>query len=792
MRLKRFVQLIALTAVFCLAADVAIADPISAAIITIVAGAAAATPFAVGALTIALQLAAGIGLSYLSSLLNKPGKEDVIGGTTGRLTAGGAVPRSFIVGKGMTAGSLVYAGTWGNDGKSPNAVLVMVIALSDLPCNRLMEVWVNGEKVTWNSAGADGTFQTIPEYTVGADSFLFVKYYRGTQVVADSYLTSHFGTDPDLPWTSAMVGEGVAYAVIAARVNDELFTGFPEFKFVLEGISLYDRRLDTTAGGSGSQLLADPTTWTFNANNIVIEENILRGIKYGGKWVYGAQTVASAQLPFTAWTAAANECDVAIALEAGGTEPQFYAGGEIKFDDEPAACLAELMKGCNGKLAEIGGVYKPRAGAPGTSVFSFSDSDILSSETQMFEPFPSLGDTINHLTARYTSPAEGWNIKDAPPLITAAYETADDGRRQTSSATYGFVTSGTMVQRLMKAELATHRAWRRHTLPMPPDGFVIEPLDVVTWSSTRNGYSSKTFEIISIEDLPNFCVGLVVRELDPTAYDWDETVNEQTVVNNPIVIVRPAPQGIVDWAANGVTISANGMVRPAIELLWEPEEDDVDGIQFEVRLAVDDTMVYAGDRDNHVQLSGSLIISQGLLPLTQYEVRGRLRPISPRPADWSSWISVTTPDARISSADLNDELDARIDAIAASLGTLPNYVEELRINLDNLANSVGQLNLSQIDRLGNVLLAVGARYNENKAGVALALDAVADVDSALAAFRLSLFAESGGVSAEGFIRFAVATTPAGAIASFAIEVNTGTVDTPNWTRAGIYLDAFAS
>ena len=331
---------------------------------------------------------------------------------------------------------------------------------------------------------------------------------------------------------------------------------------------------------------------------MVIAENILRGISYNGQWVYGAQTVSPPQLPAASWVAAASECDSLIDLAAGGTEPQFKAGGEIKFDTEPADTIEELLKGCNGKIAEIGGTYKVRCGAAGAAVFSFTDADVLSTEQQQFEPFPSLGQTVNAVTAKYISPAEAWSAKDAPPLYSAELEAQDGGRRQVADVNYSFVTSGTHVQRLMKAERDEQRAMRRHNLPMPPDAFVLEPLDVVSWTSTRNGYDAKLFEIVSAEDLANLNMGLSLKEVDPNAYDWTPETDEQPISDGTIVVVRPPAQPIVDWNAVPWTIISDDVrALPAIKLSWDPDIDDVDGVQFEVRLKSAGDLIHRGETD---------------------------------------------------------------------------------------------------------------------------------------------------------------------------------------------------
>ena len=642
------------------------ADPVSIAILSWIGITAAAGSPIVLITTFALYTAASIGLSYLAAaLMPKPKTPDISslpGGTTGKLQSGGTVPRSFLVGRAMTAGSLVYANTYSPAaatdaatalslttaaaGNTPNAYLVQVIALSDIPVTGLVGMFVGSTAVTYNS-GATPSLEgiAVPEYTASGTDYLWVRFYDGSQVAADPTLVQIFGADADRPYTSARIGTGVAYAVVTSLVNRELFPGFPQFKFVLDGVPLYDRRYDTSVGGSGTQRWSTPSTWALTANNIVIAENILRGISYGGKWVYGAQTVTTTQLPSASWTAAASECDSAIDLAAGGTEPQFYVGGEIRFDVEPAATIEELLKRCNGRLAEIGGTYKIRAGAAGSAVFSFTDLDILSTEQQTFEPFPSLGQTVNAVTAKYVSPVEGWMPKDAPPLYDATLETADGGRRQPVDINYSFVTSGTQVQRLMRSARDDHRAMRRHALPMPPDAFVLEPLDIVSWSSDRNGYVSKLFEIISAEDLPNLNMGLALREIDPNAYDWTPGTDELPITDVTPILVRPGPQPIVDWNAVPWTIlSDDNRALPGIKLSWDPNTVDISGIRFEVRIAATAEVIHQGDTDSFA--AGSIIISHNLISNTAYQARGQYRPASVRDVTWSDWLDVTTPDIR--------------------------------------------------------------------------------------------------------------------------------------------------
>jgi len=645
------------------------AEPISISILTALSIEATATAVAVTtvALTAVASTALSIGVSYLkAAMAGQQAPDTPVGGSSGKLAAGGVVPRAFGVGTYMTGGSLTYHNTFGQDGKTPNAYYVQEIALADLPSNGLVQIIVNGTPVTFDpNAAQDADGVPIPEYTFAGQTFLWARFFDGTQTEADARMLALFEADADRPYSNRRVGFGVAKVVMTARVRPEVFQGFPQYKFALRGISLYDRRHDSTNGGSGAQRLNDPDTWAFTENVAVIRENILRGIRYDGVWQWGAQTVTAAQLPAGSWVAAANECDAPIALAGGGTEPQFRAGGEILYGQLPAEVLTELLKADNGKLAEIGGVYKTRSGAAGAAVFSITDADIRTKDAQTCDPFVGQDATINYVTARYLSPAEGWALKDAPPLADDALE-ALDGRRLPTSVDYGFVSWPNQVQRLMRSERDTSRAWRRHVLPLPPDAFVLEPLDVISWTSARNGYVNKTFDITTADDLPSLNMGVGIKELDGNAYNWSPA-NQKPIVDGGLAIVRPAPQTIVDWFVEPYIFNIGGVERAGVRFGWDNEQDDVDGIRVQVRLKASGVLQLDTEEGKRVFEAAALAVSQNLVPNTQYQGQIQYRPASPREAAWSGWRDVTTPDVRISGSELADEINAKLALVEPTL-----------------------------------------------------------------------------------------------------------------------------
>lgn len=744
-------------------------------IFTAIAAAIASVVTFVGTLgaigTFALQMAAGIGVSYLAKALagKKPNAAPQgPSGVQGSLSTGGDVARSFVVGDSATAGSLVYANTWGNDGQTPNAYFTQVIALSDLPISSLNEVWVNGTKITLSdTADADKGYPATEYFKDGKDH-LWIKFYDGTQTAADSYLTSKVSST-DRPYESTRVGTGVSYAICTSLVEDTLFTGFPSFLFGVSGVKLYDPSKDDTAGGSGTHRYSDPTTWGGDGDKLPAVQiyNLLRGLSYQNKWFYGLQSLAAARLPAANWISQINKCRAGIDAGGATTEPTYRSGGQIELSSQLADTVESLLTTCQGKLAEVGGFYKVFLGAPDSPVFSFTDADILSTEEQSFTPFFGLSDTINGVTAKYPDPAQGWQTTAAPPLYRTDLEVEAGNRRLLTDVSLDFVPYSAQAQRLMKSALDAAQRARRHTIAFPPMFWYVEPGDVGEWTSVRNGYDAKLFEVNGAVDKANLDVTLDLTEVDPSDYDWNHDTDFQSSVPGATVSVPPVPQGVVDWAVEGVVLkdAAGNDRRPAIRMTWDGDMPGVVGIQYEVRLKSDASDVTRGRTD---QLSAAaIIVTQSLLPNTQYQARGQYLPSTPRDMLWSDWLDVTTPDIRLSG------LDFDADALSALVsGQFQVGDDKVRALVNLVSGTVLQaLAKAALDKktLRTELTSTAGRLSASVSQVA---DTVVTANEAIASLNTSVTASLDSQSASITENAtAIANINGDLAASWGLEVN---------------------
>lgn len=648
------------------------------------------------------KLVIGLALQIGGSLLQKAmAKRQPQPGINGQMRVGGNNSFSFIVSNYATAGSLDYVGTWGRVGKTPNAFLTQVVTVSDMMQGGIgKRVFINNELCTLGDdeyVAQDGTVLGFPvlEYERNGDHFLWVKVLDGTQTAADPMLLAKFGSDPERPWTSDMIGVGSTIVLLTARMNRELLTSMPVGRYEPFALPLYDPRKDTTVGGDGPHRWGQPETYEATANPIVIIYNILRGIYVDGEKVYGPG-VSAARLPLPAWFAAMNECDVptVVAEGTGGGdpiyEPQFTCGYEVKVaEHEPADVIEELLKSCNGQYSDAGGSIRVHVGAPGLPVMFLTDEDWIITSPQELDPFKGLEQTFNGATATYPDPGAAWEMKDAPQRLFPDYEAEDDGRRLLADFQFNAVSSPTQVQRLMLSMVRDGRRGRFHRGTLPPVAFALEPLDTISWTSARNGYSNKLFLLSSKDEMTNVNQGVALQEVDPSDYGWTPSTDKLPWSVGPIVPRWPAPIPVTGWNAFASSIDdATGTPRrPAIDLTCPGDNDDVRNIEVEVRIVRDGVaaeIVFSGEAPYGEVLEPGQIKTFKLsgnwcLPNQAFDISPRYLPFSGRELQWAGPFRVTTHDIRLGLGDiypddlipeLQEWLDGAIDWIGPGVREL--------------------------------------------------------------------------------------------------------------------------
>lgn len=604
-----------------------------------------------------IKLAAGLALQIGASLLQKAmAKKQAQPGISGQLQVGGNNSFSFILGTYATAGSLDYVDTFSGAGNTPNGALVQVITVSDLPQSGLSSrIFINNEEheIDWEAPPHERGYP-VKGFRQNGTDYMWVHFLDGSQTTANPYLLDKFGFNGDRPWTADMIGYGSSIVILTTRLNRKLFTAIPIGRYEPGALPLYDPRKDTSVGGSGSHRWGQQETYEPTSNPAVLIYNILRGIHdKDGNWIWGGK-VPGTRLPLASWFAAMNECDVPIDLEDGGTEPQFTAGYEVKVaEHEPADVIDELLKSCNGKIAETGGIYKVHVGAPALPVMFLTDEDFIVTDPQELDPFKGLEATFNGATANYPDPRAAWEMKDAPQRLFPDYEEQDDGRQLLADFQFNAVSSPTQVQRLMTAMVHDGRRMRSHRGTLPPFAFVLEPLDTFEWTSARNGYIDKLHEVSSKDEMTNVNQSVAFVECDPSDFDWNPPTDELPHPVGPIDPKFPPPMVMAGWAVAPAELKdASGTGRrPSIQVSYDGDLDDVRAVRIKVREDFgDNRIVFDGEQPygSPVDAAGnpiatkSVILNGTFLPDEDYEVQGEFLRFSGDDSEPSAWLKVKT------------------------------------------------------------------------------------------------------------------------------------------------------
>lgn len=759
--------------------------------------------FLAGLTAATLQIAAGIGVSLIAkSLAGEPEKAKF--GIQGKLQGGDDIPRSILFGYNCTAGSLVYGNTWGTVDGLPNAYLTQVIALADYPIRELISVEVNGAQTTLGNTAHPTYGYPVTEFNRNGIDHLWIKFYDGTQTAPDSYLVNTVSST-ERPYSSNRVGIGIPYIIATALANtrddgeeEALFNGFPTFKFVTYGAKLYDITKDTTAGGSGTHRWGDYSTYGGDGDFLPAVQiyNILRGITFNDQWLYGLQKSTEATLPNLDWIYVINKCRIPIEGETGN-EPTYRTGGEIQVGAQIKFTLESILTGCQGILSEIGGVYKLKIGEPEEPIFSFIDDDILSTEEQTFTPFFSLEDTINGIQATYPNPSEGWNSKTAPPLYRPDLELLADNRRLMADVTLDMVPYPAQVQRLMKSALAAAQRARRHTITLGPEAWVLEPGDIISWTSLRNGYENKLFRIDGISDKPNLDILLDITEVDPSDYDWDQEEDFRPVTNLPIQIVNAPPLPMIGWQVYAVAIrdELNRERKPAIEIWYQSGIQDVDRVKFQVRIFGEEEQFLSGEVP--YGSPWKTIIQGEFPPNSEFEVRGIFVRNSGGLSEWSDWLYVKTLDVKLIAGidfdpyegvvnfdSLEPDLAGYMDWIGSNLREIIEQQQQqaLLTNNQELANN---LQFTEVRR--DVSQAIGDLSTSFEEIITVAIVPLNGRLIAIADAITQLSAGDGSDLDTARFRMTVQTGPSG-YARIGAETRYSNLDNGDWRGAAWYLD----
>lgn len=542
-----------------------------------------------------------------------------------------AAPRQLVIGKRLNGGLLV---DWYLAG-SNNTKLYLPIYLSEGPCGQVTRVIADGREV-WSTPLVHGVRTTIPDFRSGGDR-LWLTYYDGREgQTADATLVGL-----SQGWTSDNTMTGCAWVLVECQWDSDNMRAPPSLSFEMEGAKLYDRRKDTTAGGSGSHRIDDPSTWEFSDNPMVALDHFLLGRYWDGKRTFGIGLSAD-EVPYSYFAAQANVCDEDVDLKAGGTQKRYRANGFIFANEDYASTITKLCTAMAARPADFGGRFGVIGVESKTPVLTIDDGDLIAGIQEVYTPKRSWSELVGEVEGRFQDPAQLYQPTPYPNVTDSAWSDEDGGEPKIFTLDLEFETDVERAQRLalLKARAERRQATLRGTYPLWT--VELERGDWFVRTGPKWGEDGKTFEVIErILDPASWTVTIVSQEVDAADSAWDE----DTAQDGP-----PAPGAPTDTLAEvdppSLTVTSNPIVgaasnTPAIKVAFtNPTDPRVHTLFIEVLrnsdgLKVATVPVSIPDADEEV------IIQNGIADDVEYGVQGKF--LTPGlPSDWSDVEIVTT------------------------------------------------------------------------------------------------------------------------------------------------------
>ncbi len=591
------------------------------------------------------------------------------------------VPREMIIGQRPVAGSVVARYSWGSNLYNAN----FVYQLADHRCVELSKVYGDG-RVVRDTPLAHGVRTEITAYSYSGGARVWMTWHDGRPgQTADADLITKSAQDPDViagvygGWTSNHRGAGCAYVHVEVQFDDDILTSIPEFLFDVKGAPLYDRRKDSTAGGSGSHRYDDPSTWEWTANAAVALDHYMLGYAVEDDPLAFGVGLSQIEVPYATFAQLADLCDEEVATgegDAAATMARFEANAIVTTAAGFEETIESFANQMCARVVDLGGQIGVLGAEERTSVVTLDDGDWASDESVRYAPHLAFSDLKGAVIGTFPDPANLWQPTPYQRQTTAYFQLPDGGEAPTAQLDLPFETNSRRAVRIAAAWIARESLQPRlaGTFATRSNAWRLAPGDWFTMSSERLQFSTQLFEVVDNVRHEDFTVTLTARAIDPAflAFGTDQDVDLSVPpVLEPYDLRLDAPT----FTPTATTIVGGGNTEPVISVVVDTpaavaREFVIEAKEWNGTTLVGPSLFFVGHADDL-----TTILRQGLKPGTQYKIRMKAR-AGARESTWSDWSApVTTSSTYIvptageaSSAVPGSALDVDLAAVLAAAG----------------------------------------------------------------------------------------------------------------------------
>jgi hypothetical protein len=506
------------------------------------------------------------------------------------ITRNPSPPRRVIYGRCRVGGPMIFAHLTG----SSNKELHLIVAYAGHEVEAIEDtIYVDDE-----------TFTRAGDGSIGGGLSGYMWSHPHTGYSGQTYDTSLYAAAPTV-WTTAHHLKGTAYHYHKLKWSQSKWPyGLPNISAIVQGKKCYDPRTATTVYTDNPALcLRDYLTDT----------------------LYGLAT-PSAKIDDTSIIAAANICDEAVSLAAGGTEKRYRCAGVFDAEIEPAQVIESLLATMAGSLFYAGGKWRVYAGGDRAATrAAITEGDMagpISVGTR-----DSRTDACNRVKGKFSSVADNWAPTDFPAVVNATYLSEDGSEELWRDLDLTWVFSSTQAQRLAKIELERSRQDITVGLKCNMGVLDVQCGDVVPLTIARYGWTAKLFLVVGwsfqVEEGGAITIALELREYAAAMWSWSS--GEETTFDLAPNTTLPSGRTVADPTslalASSISVAPDGTTLPLLLATWTAPADN--GVTSGGAIVIEHKLNAASDWISTATIPGSSTrwTINALIPGAVYDVR---------------------------------------------------------------------------------------------------------------------------------------------------------------------------
>ncbi|WDI31587.1 hypothetical protein PUV54_00060 [Hyphococcus flavus] len=461
------------------------------------AGVLGVTTTTLSTITTAVTIGGAVAGALGAALTKGPKLEDIGANARGQAFVDPNALGGYAFGETAVPAAIIFEENYGDESE----LVANVAAHCWHEIDSYQSLHVDGELVSFSGDAATGDYAGV------------LTWKRKTGASGQTAISL-----PSTVWPSDAEGAGVAHSAFVWNFKDQdILTGGVPTRLTIRvrGALLYDPRLDTTAGGSGSHRYDDPSTWEYNDGNaaLVLLRYVIGERAANGDIIWGVGEPQT-DVDLASFIAAANVCD-----ETRDGVPRYRLGGYFPTTNNHEAFFDQWEASTGGKVAIIGGkrfCWVPHDDL--TSMDTITDADILRDGGVSHQAGPDPRQLINTVRGRYISAADLFQGAPYPEVEESAL-VSDDGGRRIQTIDYGWVQDIETCERLARYAIKRSRYGRLWTLAMGWKGVLYDPFTVVTLNISETDYEDQLARIIDKTVSIDGVSIVTFQEEDASIYD---------------------------------------------------------------------------------------------------------------------------------------------------------------------------------------------------------------------------------------------------------------------------------